>query len=119
MNENDVIKAMECCSTCSGTECHNCPYKSNNLERYCAFQLAHDALDLIKKKNAEIENLKADKEALINGQMTLQKMVINSVKDFAERLKKNFDTYTDEEEANVLYIRDLIDKLVKEMTEGK
>lgn len=58
MTDNDVIKALECCSTSSQAMCRKCPYKQNNFAKYCAFQLSYDALDLIKRQQAEIEQWK-------------------------------------------------------------
>ena len=90
-----------------------------------------------------INRLQADQEALINGQESLQKYiadlqaeierlqgVIDSFtdigklyseiksearKEFAERLKEDFDTYPDEEESMALYMINLIDNLLAEM----
>ena len=66
-------------------------------------------MELVKKKDIELQAMRNAAKA----------ERAEAIKEFAERWKKNFDTYTDEEEANVLYIRKLIDNIVKEMTEGK
>jgi len=109
MTDNEIIKALECCS--NRYDCYSCEY----YNQYCKGDMnvtLKDALDLINRQKAEIE-------ALIAGQETLQKYIVTAkaeaIKEFAERLKKNFDTYTDEEESNALYMINLINDLVKEM----
>ena len=57
MTDNEIIKALECCGNESWSSCHHCPYRENRFERHCAFELSHDALDLINRQNAEIERL--------------------------------------------------------------
>lgn len=110
MNENEVIKAIECCLQTETGVCDSCPlYDAENGCVDTDFKLLSYALEIIKNKDIELQ-------AMRNAANSYK---AEAIKHFAERLKKNFDTYTDEEEANVLYIRDLIDKLVKEMTEGK
>ena len=105
-----VINALKCIS---GEEvyCEECSYSALYRYNFCIKRCAKDAIELINrfkrqcnkyrnkvqtqagelrrlyKQNAEykaeIENLRADKEALINGQETLQK---NLPKVMAERL---------------------------------
>ena len=59
MTDNEVVKALECCSKadcdnfCSDI-CPQCPYKN---ERYCAAEISKDALSLINRQKAEIERL--------------------------------------------------------------
>lgn len=58
MTDSEIIKALECCATASGVKCHDCPYRSNRFERYCAFELAGDALafiNLVKEMVGETE----------------------------------------------------------------
>ena len=118
MTDNEIIKALECCIQVDGDVCNVCPLydkESGCLE----IDLRKPALDLINRQKAEIENLKADKKALINGQLTLQKMYGNAIKDFAERLKQSTYFMSDEEGfgCSVVFAEE-IDNLVKELTEG-
>ena len=53
MTDNEIIKAMEWCSGW-GKTCGKCPYKGI---AFCANTVKHDALDLIKRQQAEIEEL--------------------------------------------------------------
>ena len=66
---------------------------------------------------AEIEDLKKSYE-IYEESSGLKWAKAEAIKEFTERLKENFETYTDAEESNALYVRSLIDNLVKEMTEG-
>ena len=114
MNENDVIKAIECCIQEDPNICDVCPFYDK--EKGCkdtGFDMLAYAIDLIKKKNAEIENLKADKEALINGQITLQK---NLPKVTLNRFEKNIKDvqFT---LGQTWEIQCALEKTLKEMTE--
>lgn len=103
MTDNDIIKALGCCEEyeCKG----DCPLINNP---HCLQVLKNNAFDLIKRQQAEIKHLR---EAT--------KMIkAEAYKEFAERLNKNFETYTDDEEKNALYMRNLINNLVKELTGG-
>ena len=67
MNEAEIMKALECC--CNGVIlCKSCPYKKYNL---CSKELLKDVLDLLNRKNAEIENARSE-----------------AIKEFAERVKE-------------------------------
>ena len=138
MTDNEIIKALEICSSDayndSKERCTGCKYDGAEEELFCFEHLEKDVLNLVKRQKTEIDilirkketlqdeicNLRADKEALINGQLTLQKMYVKAIKEFAERLKllkDEVDTY-DGGIDTVVYIED-IDNLVKEMTENK
>lgn len=131
ITDEQVIKALECCTKKYG--CCDCPLENDEL---CMITINKEALSLIKRQQsrieqevdlnremfekmardeAEIETLEADREALINGQITLQKMYAEAIKKFAERLKNDV--------ANIpawgSVAAKKIDNLVKELTEGK
>lgn len=91
MTDEQIVKALGCCIQIDVNSCYSCPLYDR--EQGClGGDIRVVALDLIKRQKAEIEDLKADKEALINGQLTLQKMYLESraeaVREFAEKLKK-------------------------------
>lgn len=126
MVDKDIIKALECCA--GDGSCAECPYDVGCVNGN--HRLAEDTLKLIKRQQAEIERLhevingfeeQAHKELMAYMQLSekYQNAKSEAVKEFAERLKENFETYTDAEEQNALYVRSLIDNLVKEMTEVK
>lgn len=87
MTDNEIIKALECCTN-SSLWCGDCPasdYENNtcNLEK-------RDILDLINRQKTEIERLqKAIKvqEIMIGNQpLKLQSASNGAYKEFAERL---------------------------------
>ena len=86
-----LCKTFRCCID---EDCCSCPLYDFEIE-HCEKQIKLQALAFIIRQQAEIENLKADKEAIINGQLTLQKMYLESraeaVREFAERLKKELN----------------------------
>jgi hypothetical protein len=52
MTEAEIMKALECCNTNNYDDCCECPLY---YEADCAFPLAVNCLELINRKNAEIE----------------------------------------------------------------
>ena len=98
MTDKEIIKALECCASESIEACQVCPYMVDTI--YCEqMKLRADALDLINRRKAEIEELKlicdkerADRlylsqqnEAIIAGQETLQKALAEKDRE-VERL---------------------------------
>ena len=104
MTDSDIIKALECCAI---DDCRECPMQFGVA---CKIQVASEALTLIKYKQAEIEQLKAEYaelEAEVDKQYEQARADIlgnmadgglschwciaehkkNTIKDFAERLK--------------------------------
>ena len=59
MTDNEIIKALECCSQNNG--CESCPYMWMG---HCTEQLPEDALGLINRQNAEIDGLKIANEKM-------------------------------------------------------
>ena len=110
-----LCKTFRCCID---EYCDNCPLYDFEIE-HCEKQIKLQALSFIIRQQAEIEDLKADKEAIINGQLTLQKMYLESraeaVREFAERLKDVFVTIDGTFEC--WEVEEHIDELVKEKTE--
>lgn len=83
MTDNDILKALECCSK---PHCNNsiCPMFDNTINtKDCITKLSTNALDLISRQ-------KAEKEALIAGQETLQKYIAEQKAEI-EGLEKLYD----------------------------
>ena len=57
MNDNEIIKALECC--CKGDKCvGHCPFHNNKHDiDICTSRLTKNALDLINRQKAEVEKL--------------------------------------------------------------
>ena len=119
--DEDVIKALECCSepstkTCKELQCplnEKCERNLDSLERF--------ALDLIKRQKAEIERLETiirDQEDEIEYLKIAQNAIRHSaIKEFAERLKSEFEIKPHYDKLTIQIgniIRDAIDNLVKE-----
>lgn len=116
MTDEQIVKALECCSTARAVKCHDCAYCGKNLDKHCTFALTEDALAYIERLKAEIEDLKADKEAIINGQLTLQKMYCESR---AEAIREFAEFLIGKAENNLIRIGDLYEYVIdfNEMTE--
>ena len=144
MTDNDIIEGLRCCN--NGL-CEICPYHEDEFIADCREQNGNDALDLIKRQQAEIERLKAieameekqhhyckdvcypnhkaeierlteEKDNLIR---TYKECQVAILVDFAEKLMGVYtDKFGSTKESLVSYIvQKEIKKLVKEMTEGE
>ena len=118
MTDEQVIQALKRCGC--HTECCYC----NSVEE-CGSKraLAENCLDLINRKDAEIERLKEVTTNTINSSIEfgldkgkeIQKAKSEAYKEFAERLKEKAMQKFDWNE--YIEVED-IDNLLKELTEG-
>ena len=108
MTDNEVIKALECCSTATCIS-NNCPYEKIHDIPTCTTKLTRDALDLINRQKAEIERLRYNLEAVLDERADHSE----AYKEFAERLKEKNRGKTSGCVGWVDF--DDIDNLVKEM----
>lgn len=127
MTDNEIIKALQCCSNAKNEgDCVilGCPYY---LEEQCTKKNGNDALSLINRQKAEIEWLS---EAIHQGNITtavqmraeenyqwrqLERMKrdkAEAIKEFAERFKELCGKNTD---SAIVWAKTTIDNLVKEM----
>lgn len=79
MTDEQIIKAFKICNS-ENLGCEDgCPFneicKKDNGKLYRAI------IDLIERQQAEIDELKAYNESLINGQITLQEMLPKAISD--------------------------------------
>lgn len=118
MTDNEIIKALECCTDESYENCNECPYSTDTLS--CKrLKLLEDSLELINRQKAEIERLKKKvsvaRDAYISIQDRYEHTKAESYKEFAERLNEKaqiadcFDSY------NMVVGTHFIDNLLKEM----
>ena len=146
MTDNDIKKALECCSRngTSNTYCCDCSYEDYED---CGARQSKDALDLINRQQAEIEKLKRDctdidkfardicKERLLNGstiasfgdlQNYIGKQKTEVIKKFAHQLKILLETKAklyslSDKDCEFAIVQSTalktVDNLVKEMTE--
>ena len=111
MNDNDIIKLLKVCSTASG--CKDCRFADSTD---CAGEVSAMALDLINRLKAENE----ESRGIVYTCRTdaLKSIRTEAVKEFAERLKDAVDKPREIDGEDIDFIIDIIDSLVKEMTEG-
>ena len=89
MTDNEIIKALECCSS-DDANCDDCP-----ANKYCTnddFCLTGAILDLIKRQKAEIERLKTAESFERNVTKLFDRykthIKAEAVKEFAERYER-------------------------------
>ena len=102
--DDEIIKALECCSSNNNANCKECPYD----DKGCEFE--QDALALINRQKAEIERLQK-----YNTDVAF-KHYNDGIKEFAKRLKVKVGSIP-QYHFNLLQVEDDINALVKEMTE--
>ena len=114
MTDNEIIKALEYCLSGKDydTACMKCP-----IEPICESDaiLLKYALDLINRQKAKIESLKHRKTELQIRNQELQHEKSEAIKEFAENAKK--ECYATYDEVLPSLFADIIDNLVKQMTE--
>ena len=136
--DEEVIKALECCSKpyCNNNDCPLHEHTINTKD--CITKLSTNALDLINRQKAEIEELEAeiDKQyeqarADILGNMAdggtschwcIEQHQAKAIKEFAKRLKcHSYQSVGDNgyiSPCREVSVED-IDNIVAEMTEGE
>ncbi len=103
MTDSDIIKAMEYCTM--GGDCLACPACEENTNCMITFSSA------VKRQQAEIERLTAEKDNLIRN---YKECAMEVVKDFAGRLKEKAYPSRDWWRGMVVAVES-IDALVAEM----
>ena len=99
MTDNEIIKALECCSTQDG--CKSCIFYEDCVSPIEKAELImKNALDLINRLKAENERLekvrKDEVEKLMSAiDRTIAEAKAEAYKEFAERLKEKTYTYSD------------------------
>lgn len=111
MNDNDIIKALECCSVSNG--CPDCPMLG---KRNCMAKIHAHSLCLINRQKAEIERLCERLDDLyeeVNRTAAEQYKhgKSDAIEEFAERMKDSLDGKTDPVDEYD------IDEIAQEMTE--
>ena len=115
MKDEQTIKALSEL-TYGGHSCIGCTYKVDKGEERCGVKgcnIARCAIDLVERQREMIE-------ALINGQITLQKMYAEAIKKFAEKIKERKYQSSDWSHGEHPFVveEDDIDDVLWKMTEG-
>ena len=131
MTDEQIIKALECCST--DVQENPCPKCAFYNKHRCSTLMLNAASDIINRQKVKIKSLKQiineqDKEVLklqnriifwrkdLNYQP--EKIKSEAIKEFVEKLKRySFVDNLSLDGKETVYVDD-IDRLVKEMTEG-
>lgn len=122
MTDNEVIKALECCTK---DGCSNCPLYVPESTGICVKRIMFGALNLINRQKAEIEKLK---EELADARFLNTGAESDGIKEFAEtlwgKLIRNAEVTYDLPNDFCVDVFDknetasIIDNLVKEMVVG-
>ena len=60
MTDNEIVKALECCARLN-RKCNECPLLNDGaVSAHCISVIRCEALDLIKRQQAEIEKVKSE-----------------------------------------------------------
>ena len=110
MTDNEIIKALECCS--NGLDgCRECPAKEHNLE--CGNVLKFRALNLINRQKAEIARLKQTQDDIDNFARSLcEERVLNgkAISDF-----EDLQEYIRKEQSKA--VKEFADQLITDLNE--
>ena len=115
MTDNEIIKYMQCVIG-NEVSCSECTYQKALPFPSCRMMCAKNALGLINRQKAEIERLNIELQSMSGAansyKMHYETAKSEAIKEFAEKLKNCFTISGD-----YLDIINIIDNLVKEMTE--
>lgn len=87
MTDKEIIKALECCEIAYDQDCAECPLYPDDGEIVCREVLREEALDLITRQKAELENLKVENQSLRSAANSL-KMHYEEAQVEIERLEE-------------------------------
>lgn len=129
--DDEIEKAMWCCIN---DKCTECPL-SNQPKVHGCMKLTRNALDLINRRNAEIEELQSEIKILKDSNINLHELYQNEKEKVAKAKRKVIDIgralKTAKAEATISFAKRLcdgrvsndpvviaVDTLIMEMTEG-
>lgn len=118
MTDNEIIKGLGCVRGLL-VPCESCGYDVG-LFPVCQHSVARDAIDLINRQKAEIEELKSARRSALKVFQLHTEIRAEAIKEFAERLKESFPQGDRNNKCPSLYWDDycyIIDSLAEEMTE--
>ena len=113
MTDNEIVKALECCSSNVLYEkCVDCPYEEDLQKGHtCIIKATKHSLDLINRQKAEIERL--NKQIVFEVEGAYDRGIKAGAIEFADRLKAEFPKEFDEGLCCTLCTG--VDNLLKEM----
>lgn len=128
MTDEETKKALECCVKDDYHKCERFKVGDSRIEH--KDKMLSDALDLINRKDAEIDILKTEIEKLKNlvadkgGLILMETAKAEAIKEFAfdltEEVKEiNTSNRSEDKDDIIIHVLDIIDNLVKEKVEDK
>lgn len=88
MNDNEIIKALECCGREKDNNCDNCPLTELQLSE-CTAKVATDALNLINRQKVEIERLNETLDIYaVEFDSKFESVKSEAIKEFEEEIEK-------------------------------
>ena len=123
MTDEQIIKALECCATDDGNDCFQCPYCNLFFEPGnggCVNRCRKDALDLINRQKAEIEELYSDKIIAETHEKAAKDLFVDCARQREEAKTKIERLQTRNDELNILNktasqeaIKEFAERLIK------
>ena len=115
MTDNEIIKALECCSK-NPLNCRECGYKGRCNRIDCYDYLKRDALDLINRQQSEIERLQTENNQFADIGKMYSEIKAEAIKEFVASLIIVDETTAKYCEANEKVVRvSDIEDFAKEM----
>ena len=122
MTDNEIIKALECCSN-RKMDCDNCPYSQAELadNESCAERMEEDAITIIKELTEENERLQDEadryKRYYFNHEYDKFEAEVraDTVRKMQEKLTKEFDRLHKNNFMTPEVRQWIIDQIAKEM----
>ena len=130
MKDNEIIKALECCTT-KCAKCSDCP-AFKKVDRSDCKKYFRGAINLINRQQAEIERLKECPKCIYeyDGKITeycvegpcsnfktVEQIKYEAYKEFAEHLKERWsNNYYDSSDVD---FDEFVDNLLKEYKKGR
>ena len=114
MTDNEIIKALECCI--SNKPCQECAFLGAGIgaKTTCEVQMMKQALDLINRKQAEIEALKTHEE---REHQLCKNVCAPKYEEEIERLHKEVGSWEVETKEARTDIDQAVDEAIKEFAE--
>ncbi|MBQ4160568.1 MAG: hypothetical protein IJD83_06510 [Clostridia bacterium] len=121
MTDNEIINALKCCIT---NDCAKCKAYDETNDKIvdCLHAICRNALDLINRQKEEIERLEDMLDSAVtseaNAHYCYEDSKSEAIKEFAERLKRQFKIQPHFHTTTVIccaHFKDAIDNLVEEM----
>lgn len=122
MTDNEIIKALECCSNGENNDCVSCVLHSE-FSSNCIRTLTKNAVDLINRQKEELKWLREEKLKELTDSVVLGRIVHTqeyvwkreAIKEFAEKVLRRFAENCSRDHYKRIY--NTLLEVIKETTE--